>query len=44
MSEQIDLTDYADSDSEEDSEWTEKRLGEIFDSIYSGGTPKKGVE
>jgi len=44
MSEQIDLTDYADSDSEEDSEWTEKRLGEIFDSIYSGGTPKKGVD
>jgi len=44
MSEQIDLTDYADSDSEEDSEWVEKRLGEIFDSIYSGGTPKKGVD
>ena len=44
MSEQIDLTDYADSDSERDSEWIEKRLGEIFDSIYSGGTPKKGKD
>ena len=44
MSEQFDLTDYADSDSEKDSEWVEKRLGEIFDSIYSGGTPKKGVD
>ena len=44
MSEQIDLTDYADSDSEKGSEWVEKSLGEIFDSIYSGGTPKKGVE
>jgi type I restriction enzyme S subunit len=43
MSEQVDLTDYTDSNSEEDSGWTKKRLGEVFDSIYSGGTPKKGV-
>jgi len=44
MSEQIDLTNYVDSDSETGSEWVEKRLGEIFESIYSGGTPKKGVD
>jgi type I restriction enzyme S subunit len=24
--------------------WKEKTLGSIFDSIYSGGTPKKGVD
>ncbi|MWV38387.1 restriction endonuclease subunit S [Natrialba sp. INN-245] len=44
MSEQVDLADYADPDSDEDSGWEEKRLGEIFGSVYSGGTPKKGVE
>lgn len=44
MNEQVDLTDYSDSEPEGNSEWTEKRLGEIFGSIYSGGTPKKGVE
>ncbi|TKX68258.1 MULTISPECIES: restriction endonuclease subunit S [Halorubrum] len=44
MSEQIDLTDYTDSDAEEGSAWVEKRLGDVFDSIYSGGTPKKGVD
>jgi type I restriction enzyme S subunit len=42
MSEQVDLTDYADSDS--NSKWTEKQLGDIFNSIYSGGTPKRGVD
>jgi type I restriction enzyme S subunit len=44
MSDQINVTDYTDSDSWVDSEWVEKRLGEIFESIHSGGTPKKGVD
>ncbi|ARS91259.1 restriction endonuclease subunit S [Natrarchaeobaculum aegyptiacum] len=44
MSEQVDITDYVDSESKQDSAWVEKRLGEVFNSIYSGGTPKKGVD
>ncbi len=44
MNEQLDLTDYTESTSQEDFNWTEKRLGDVFNQIYSGGTPKKGVD
>jgi len=44
MSEQVDLTDYTEINPDQDSEWIEKSLGNIFNSIYSGGTPKKGTE
>jgi type I restriction enzyme S subunit len=44
MSDQVNLTDYAESEPSDGSNWNEKRLGEIFNSIYSGGTPKRGVD
>jgi type I restriction enzyme S subunit len=31
-------------ESERGSEWGKKPLGDIFNSIYSGGTPKRGVD